>query len=122
MTHYASYDEWKLSNPIDDGHYTDDKPRIEDPIYFKYQMKWNRRYFYGMITTSGYDIKVWNIGRIRTIDVDEIDTYVEDVQDEIERIKANYESFEYITMQEFYAEFEQAHNKILNIVKLETGN
>lgn len=75
-----------------------------------------------MITTSGYDIKVWNIGSIRTIDVDEIETYVEDVQDEIERIKSNHEDFEYITMQEFYAEFEQVHTKISNIVKHETYN
>jgi hypothetical protein len=123
MTHYANYDAWKLSNPDDDGHYTEDtKARIEEPIYFKYQMKWNRRHLYGMITTSGYDIKIWNIGRIRTIDIDEIETYVEDVYSEIDRIKSNYENFEYISMQEFYAEFEQVHSKTLKIVQDATNN
>lgn len=123
MTHYANYDAWKLSNPIDDGHYTeDDKPRIEEPIYFKFRMKYNRRWCYGMITTAGHDIKVWNIQGIRTIDVDEMEPYAEDAQHEIERVKENYDSFEYISMQEFYAEFEEAHTKILKIVQDETGN
>ena len=126
MTYYPNYDAWKLSNPEDDGHYTenseDTKPRIEEPIYFKFKMKYNGRHSHGMITTSGYDIKVWNIGGIKTIDVDEMDNYVEDVESEIDRVKSNYEGFEYITAQEFYAEFEKAHNKILKIVQDETGN
>lgn len=125
MTHYTNYDSYKLSNPDDDGFYIegseDNKPRIEEPIYFKFQMKWNRKHSYGMITTSGYDIKVWDIGSIKTIDMDEIDTYVEDVESEIERVKANYENFEYITMQEFYAVFEQAHSKTLQIVQHEAN-
>lgn len=116
---YQNYDSWKLSNPDDDGYYSEDKPRIEEAIYYKFQMKWGRRHFYGMITTSGYDIKIWNFGGIRTIDVDEIETYVEDVQDEIKRVKANYDNFEYITMQEFVAEFNEAHTKILNLVHRE---
>lgn len=117
---YNNYDSYKLSNPDDDGFYIEDnKPRIEGSIYFKYQHKGCKRLQYGMITTSGHDIRVWNYGGIRTIDVDEIETYVEDVESEIDRIKANYENFENITMQEFYAEFEQAHTKILNLVNRE---
>jgi hypothetical protein len=123
MTYYANYDAWKLSNPDDDGHYTEDtKPRINESIYFKFRNKWGRRWQYGMITTSGHDIKIWNYGRLRNIDVDEIETYIEEVQDEIDRIKENYENFENISMQEFYAEFEQAHTNILKIVQRETGN
>lgn len=117
---YNNYDSWKLSNPDDDGHYKeDDKPRIEQSIYFKFRMAYNRRWCYGMITTSGHDIRIWNIQGIRTIDVDEMEPYAEDAQHEIDRIKMNYENFEYITVEEFYPEFEEAHNKILNLVQRE---
>jgi hypothetical protein len=120
---YTNYDSWKLSNPIDDGHYTEDtKPRIEEPIYFKFKTPYDARWLYGMITTSGYEIRVWDFGGIRTIDVDELEPYTEEVQDEINRIKFHYTHFEYIAMQEFYAEFEQAHTKILKVVQDETGN
>lgn len=117
---YNNYDSWKLSNPDDDGHFIEDnKPRIETSIYFKFRMEHSRRWCYGMITTSGHEIRVWDFGGIRTIDVDGIEPYTEDAQDEIDRIKLNYTDFENITMQEFYAEFEQAHNKILNLVQRE---
>jgi hypothetical protein len=120
MTYYPNYDSWKLSNPDDDGYYQDDKPRIEEPIYYKCSGH-KKRAMFGMITTSGYDIKVWDYGTIRTIDVDEIYTYVDDVSDEINRIRKNYDNFELITMQEFYVEFEQGHSKILKIVQDETN-
>lgn len=117
---YNNYDSWKLSNPDDDGHFTEDnKPRIEGSIYFKFRMQHNRRWCYGMITTSGHEIRIWNIQGIRTIDVDEIETYVEDVQDEIDRIKLNYDGFENITAKEFIEEFNEAHTKILNLVHRE---
>jgi hypothetical protein len=125
MTHYANYDDWKLSNPDDDGHYTiieDDKPRIEESIYYKFLSKYSKKYNYGMITTSGHCITVWCYSSLKTIDVDEIDPYIEDVQDEVNRVKENYEGFERIAMQEFYAEFEQAHTNILKIVQRETRN
>ena len=118
---YHNYDSWKLSNPDDDGHYTEDnKPRIETSIYFKFRAQHSRRWFYGMITTSGHEVRVWDFGGIRTIDVDELEPYAEDAQDEIDRIKLHYTDFEHITMQEFYVEFEQAHTKILNLVNRET--
>jgi hypothetical protein len=117
------YDAWKLSNPWDDGHYTEDsedtKPRIEGSIYFKFQHKYGKRFQYGMITTSGHDIKIWNYGSLRNIDVDDIETYVEDVESEIDRVKANYENFEYIEKDEFLKEFHEAHTKILNLVHRE---
>ena len=117
---YNNYDSWKLSNPDDDGHYIEDnKPRIDGSIYFKFQQKYCRRYQYGMITTSGHDIKIWNYGNIRNIDVDDIETYVDEVQDEIDRIKANYEKFEYIDKEEFLKEFQEVHTKILNLVNRE---
>jgi hypothetical protein len=117
---YNNYDSWKLSNPDDDGHYIEDnKPRIEGSIYFKFQQKWGRRWQYGMITTSGHDIRIWNYGSSRNIDVDAIETYVEDVEHEIERIKANYENFENIDKDEFLKEFHEAHTKILNLVHRE---
>jgi hypothetical protein len=117
---YNNYDSWKLSNPDDDGHYTeDDKPRIETSIYFKYQHRYQRKFNYGMITTSGHDIRVTNYGGIRNIDVDEIETYVEDVESEIDRVKANYENFQLIEREEFMTEFNEAHTKILNLVHRE---
>ena len=117
---YNNYDSRKLSNPDDDGHYSEDtKPRIEQSIYFKFRPKHSRRWCYGMITTSGHDIRVWDFGGIRTIDVDEMEPYAEDAQDEINRIKFHYVDFEHITMQEFYAEFEQANTKIINLVQRE---
>jgi len=119
---YSNYDSWKLSNPDDDGHYTeDDKPRIETAMYFRFQHKWGRRWQYGMITTSGHDVRIWNFGRIRTIDVDEIETYVEDVNHEINRIKANYDNFELIERNEFITEFNEAHTKILSLVHREAN-
>lgn len=117
---YNNYDSWKLSNPDDDGHYSEDnKPRITESIYFKFQQQYGRRYQYGMITTSGHDIKIWNYGSIRNIDLDVIETYVEDVQDEIDRVKENYENFEYIDKEEFLKEFQEVHTKILNLVHRE---
>jgi hypothetical protein len=84
-------DAWKLSNPDDDGHYSEDtKPRIEQSIYFKFRAQHSRRWFYGMITTSGHEVRVWDFGGIRTIDVDEMEPYAEEAQDEIDRIKLNY--------------------------------
>lgn len=125
MPYYRNYDDWKLSNPWDDGHYTDvedEKPCIEEPIYYKFLSKYTKKYNFGMISTSGHCITVWCYNSLRTIDLDAIDPYVEDVQDEVNRVKQNYEGFEYITMQEFYPEFEQAHEGILKVVKHETGN
>ena len=125
MTYYRNYDDWKLSNPWDDGHYTDvedDKPRIEEPIYYKFLSKYTKKYNFGMISASGHCITVWCYSKLKTIDMDEIDPYVEDVEDEVNRVKQNYEGYENITMQEFYAEFEQAHTNILKIVQHETGN
>ena len=126
MTYYHNYDDWKLSNPDDDGHYTiiieDDKPRIEESIYYKFLSKYSKKYNYGMITTSGHVITVWGYSQVKTVDVDETEPYIEDVQDEVNRVKENYEGFEYISMQEFYAEFEQAHTNILKIVQRETRN
>jgi hypothetical protein len=117
---HNDYDSWKLLNPDDDGHYIEDnKPRIEGSIYFKFQQKWGRRWQYGMITTSGHDIRIWNYGSSRNIDVDAIETYVEDVEHEIERVKANYENFENIDKDEFLKEFHEAHTKILNLVHRE---
>jgi hypothetical protein len=117
---YNDYDSWKLSNPDDDGHFIEDnKPRIEGSIYFKFQQKWGRRWQYGMITTSGHDIRIWNYGSSRNIDVDAIETYVEDVEHEINRVKANYENFENIDKDEFLKEFHEAHTKILNLVHRE---
>jgi hypothetical protein len=117
---YNNYDSWKLSNPDDDGHYIeDDKPRIETAIYFKYQHRSDRKYNYGMITTSGHDVRIHNYGHIRTIDVEEIETYLEEVNGELDRIKANYENFELIGRKEFITEFDEAHIKILNLVHRE---
>jgi hypothetical protein len=117
---YNNYDSWKLSNPDDDGHYIEDnKPRIEGSIYFKFQHKWGRRWQYGMITTSGHDIRIWHYGSSRNIDVDAIETYVEDVESEIDRIKSNYENFENIDKEEFLKEFHEAHTKVLNLVHRE---
>lgn len=116
---YYNYDSWKLSNPEDDGHYGEDKPRITESIYFKFQHKYGKRWQYGMITTSGHDIRIWSYGRFRNIDLDEIETYVEDVQDEIDRVKANYENFEYIDKDEFLKEFQEVHNNILYLVHRE---
>lgn len=120
MAYYPNYDSYKLSNPDDDGHYsTDEKPRIQNSMYFKYQQTYLNRFCYGMITTSGHDIRIWNYGSIRTIDIDDIETYVEDVNGEIDRINANYQNFQFIDKQEFMAEFNQAHTKILNLVQRE---
>ena len=112
-------DNWKLSNPDDDGHYTDDKPRISQAIFFKFKSKREKRMHYAMITTSGHDIKIWDFGGTRSIDVDEIETYMEDVQDEINRIKTNNEVFEYIGRDEFYKEFHEVHTNLLKLVTRE---
>jgi hypothetical protein len=119
---YNNYDSWKLSNPDDDGHYIeDDKPRIETAMYFKYQHRNDRRYNYGMITTSGHDVRIWSYGRIRTIDVDDIETYTEEVNGEIDRVKANYENFELIGRNEFLTQFDEVHTKILTLVHREAN-
>lgn len=117
MTHYTNYDDYKLSNPEDDGHYIEDKkPRIESAIYFKYRHRNGKKYNYGMIGTSGHDIRVWDYGHIRTIEVDEIETYVDEVNSEIKRVNANYEDTQLIERGEFMAEFNEAQTKILNLV------
>lgn len=114
------YDAWKLSNPDDDGYYTEDtKPRIQGSMYFKYKHKHSAKYCYAMITTSGHYIRIWNYGDIRNVDVDDIETYVEDVNGEIDRVNTHFESFQFIEVEEFMEEFDEAHTKILKLVQRE---
>ena len=110
---YHNYDAWKLSNPWDDGHYTEDTtPRITECIYYKFISDFNKRPAFGMITTSCHDIKIWNWCGIQTVSIDSIDNSAEEVESEIDRIKANYDGFEYITKDEFLSVFNQVQERI----------
>jgi len=115
------YDAWKLSNPWDDGHYKEDEtPQIEESIYYKHVSDYKRQPAYGMITTSGHDIKIWNWFGIHTINIDPIGTDMKDVDAEIERVKANYDGFEFITREEFLEAFNAAQERINKLVSHET--
>ena len=115
------YDAWKLSNPWDDGHYTEDTtPRIESCIYYRFTSDHKKRPVYGMFTTSGHDIKIWNWFGIETIDIEPIDTAIKDIYSEIDRIKENYDGYELITKEEFLTVFKAAQERINKIVDHET--
>jgi hypothetical protein len=114
------YDAWKLSNPWDDGHFTEDTtPRITECIYYKFVSDHKKRPVYGMLTTSGQDIKIWNWFGIETIDIEPIDNSVKEIYSEIERIRENYDGYELIAKEEFLAVFKAAQERINKIVEHE---
>jgi hypothetical protein len=115
-------DAWKLSNPDDDGHYTEDHtPRIQSCIYYKFisDHRLSNRPVYGMFTTSGHDIKIWNWFGIETIDIEPIGTEVEEIESEIYRIKQNYTGYELIAKDEFLEVFNSVQERINKLVSHE---
>ena len=113
-------DAWKLSNPDDDGHYTEDHtPRIEACIYYKFISDHKNRPVYGMLTTSGHDIKIWNWFGIQTIDIEPIGTEMEEIESEIYRIKQNYTGYELIAKDEFLEVFNSVQERINKLVSHE---
>lgn len=118
---YHNYDSWKLSNPEDDGYYSEEKTNgIEETVYFKYLN--GRRWSYAMITTNGYDVRVHNYYNIPTIDIDEIEPTQSDVDDEIYRVRENYKEFTYIDRSEYMDNYKAAREFMDKLVDDETGN
>jgi hypothetical protein len=117
---YNNYDDWKLSNPDDDGHYTEESNRIEETVYFKYLD--GRRWSFAMINTSGYDVRVHNYYNIPTIDIDEIEPTQSDVNDEIHRVRENYKEFAYIDRSEYMDNYKVAREFMDKLIDDEASN
>lgn len=93
---------------------------IETSLYFKYRDNKDKRWHYGMISTSGHVFSIDNWYGVATVNLDFIDAYVSRAEDEIKRLKENYELFEDITMEEFVAQFNEAQAKLNRIIQRET--
>lgn len=116
---YHNYDDWKLSNPDDDGHYTEDTTDyIEETTYFKYMD--GRRWSFAMITKKGYDVRVHNNYCFPVIDIDEIEPTQTDLNDEISRVRMHHKEFSYIDKSEFMQHFNEARQFIDKIMPDET--
>jgi hypothetical protein len=120
MTYYNSYDDWKLSNPDDDGHYTEETNVIEENAYFKYSD--GRRWVYGMLTKNGWDIRIESYHRIPTIDIDEFEPTQSEFDDTLYRVRMNYTHFNYIQQDEFMERYNEARNLLDKLMEDETSN
>lgn len=115
-----NYDEWKLSNPWDDGHYKDEEPTpINETAVFKYRN--HTSWSYCMITTEGYDIRVHRYAGSPTIELNQIEPTADELEDEIDRVKKHYEDFEYIDIDEFEKHYNSARQIMEIIVRNETN-
>lgn len=118
---YFNYDDWKLSNPEDDGFYTEDTTDyINETTYFRYMN--GKRWSFGMITKSGYDVRVHNYYNIPTIDIDEIEPTQTELNDEIYRVRMNYTQFAFIDRSEFLKHFNDARNFMDKLIPNEKDN
>lgn len=120
---YHNYDDWKLSNPDDDGHYAEETTDyIEETIFFKYLQGYKRRFSYGMITKQGYCITITEYLNIPAIEIDEIEPTQTEQDDEIQRLRMNYKEFTFIDRSEFMEQYHLAHGHLANIIANETRN
>jgi len=116
-----NYDEWKLSNPFDDGHYTEDETTpIPETAMFKYRN--HTTWSYCMITTEGYDIRVHRYVGSPSIELNQIDPTSEELEDTIERIQLHYKDLTYIEPDEFERHYKEARQMMDIIVRNETGS
>jgi hypothetical protein len=113
---YHNYDDWKLSNPDDDGHYIEDTDAIQDDVYFKHLHNRDRYWAYGMINKEGYQVTITRYISIPAIELDEMDATQTNQDDEINRIRAYSKGFVYIDRDEFMNEYRSAMKKINDIV------
>lgn len=120
---YFNYDDWKLSNPDDDGHYTEEKSdHIEETIFFKYLQGYKGRFAYGMITKQGYCITITDYLSIPAIETDEIEPTQTEQDDQIHRLRMNYKEFTFIDRSEFMGQYHLAHGHLATIISNETRN
>jgi len=117
---YNNYDDWKLSNPDDDGHYTEETNVIEENAYFKYSD--GRRWVYGMLTKNGWDIRIHSYHRIPTIDIDEFEPTQSEFQDTIYRVRMNYTHFNYIDRSEYMDNYKTAREFMDKLIDDEASN
>ena len=122
MTYYNSYDDWKLSNPDDDGYHIEQEQvlEIEATAYYKYFS--GRWWSYGMLTKGGHDIRVHTYHSIPVIEYDEIEATQQEFDDTLYRIKMNYVQFEYIGKGDFMQKYFEAQSALTKIIANETGN
>ncbi|MFN5250924.1 MAG: hypothetical protein ACK5DE_07730 [Bacteroidota bacterium] len=112
---YHNYDDWKLSNPDDDGHYTEDPNAIKEDAYFKYLHNRDKYWTYGMINKDGYQVTITRYIFIPTIEVDELDATEVNQNDEINRLRSNYKQFTFIDKDEFMEAYKDAVNHLNKI-------
>ena len=117
---YNTYDDWKLANPWDDGHYGEED-NIATSIYYKHSDLFNKYWHYGMITTGGQQISIHRYHGMASIGVDTMDNLQENADNEIIRIRANYKRFEFIEKDEFLEAFRDAQNQLNNLVDNESN-
>ena len=110
------YDEWKLSNPWDDGHYGEEEVTpLSESLFYKYTD--GRYWSYVMIAKSGYDIRVHNFGSIPTIDMEAIKPTEEEADDIRHLIKLHYKTVEESNYDEFMDQYNNARvftEKVIN--------
>jgi hypothetical protein len=113
---YHNYDDWKLSNPDDDGHYIEDTDAIQEDVYFKYLHNRDRRWAYGVVNKDGYSITITRYTSIPAIEIDWMDATEYNQNDEISRLRVHYRQFTFIDKDEFVEAYKEAVKKINDIV------
>lgn len=120
---YNDYDSYKLSNPDDDGYYTEQPTDdIKETAYFKYSGIGGKFWSYGMLTKDGNDIRVDNFLNMPSINVDEFEATQTEFDETIYRVRMNYTRFEYIDRQEFMQQYDEARQFLDKVMANETGN
>jgi len=120
------YDAWKLSNPWDDGHYTEgeeEKSPLDEPHFYKYQTGkmvglagW---WVYGMILTTGQQVEVWKCRTIPTIQTDWYE--LDDLLGVIKRIETTNNNYDCIEQEEFICEYKEAYHTLTKIIRSEAN-
>jgi hypothetical protein len=113
---YHNYDDWKLSNPDDDGHYVDDPKAIKEDAYFRYLHNRDRHWAYGMINKEGYHVTITRYISIPTIEVDEMDATEVNQNDEISRLSSHYKQFTFVDKVEFIEAYKDAINQLNKVM------
>jgi nicotinamide riboside kinase len=113
---YRNYDDWKLSNPDDDGHYIEDTDAIQEDVYFKYLHNRDRRWAYGVINKDGYSITITKYTSIPAIDVDWMEATEFNQNDETSRLRIHYKQFTFIDRDEFVEAYKDAINQLNKVM------
>jgi hypothetical protein len=132
---YFNYDDWKLSNPDDDGFYTEETTdEIQETVFFKYLQGYkNISKAYGMITKEGYCVTIIDESSVLNeysinkqsgyrIETDQIIATHTEQNEQLYQMRMTYKEFAFIDRSEFMAQYQLAHAELARVIANETNN